>query len=103
MVAISRVASSHIAFFRPRSTPNPPSSISEDDSPVPNSTRPPDRMSSAAARSATRAGWLYAGGVRAMPCPRRMFCVRWLSAAIISSGADECEYSSRKWCSTSNT
>ena len=58
MLAISRVASSHIAFLRPRSTPNPPSSISLALSPVPNSTRPLDRMSRAEIRSATRAGWL---------------------------------------------
>ena len=29
--------------------------------------------------------------------------VRWLAAARKTSGADECEYSSRKWCSTSHT
>ena len=36
--------------------PNPPSSASDDDSPVPNSTRPPESRSSVAIRSATRAG-----------------------------------------------
>jgi hypothetical protein len=30
-----------------------------------------------------------------------MFFVRWLAAARNTSGAEECEYSSRKWCSTS--
>ena len=40
------------------SMPNPPSSASDDDSPDPNSTRPPDTRSSMATRSAVRAGWL---------------------------------------------
>ena len=56
-----------------------------------------------ASRSAVRAGWLYCGAVWTMPCPRRMFFVRWLAAARKTSGALECEYSSRKWCSTSHT
>ena len=33
----------------------------------------------------------------------RMFVVRWLAAARKTSGALEWEYSSRKWCSTSQT
>jgi hypothetical protein len=37
-----------------------------------------------------------------MPCPRRICFVRWLAAARKTSGAEECEYSSRKWCSTSH-
>jgi len=32
---------------------------------------------------------------------RRIWRVRWLAAARNTSGAGECEYSSRKWCSTS--
>src|SRR5208337_1554091 len=36
-----------------------------------------------------------------MPWPSRMRCVRWEHAARNTSGAEECEYSSRKWCSTS--
>ena len=55
-----------------------------------------------AIRSATRAGWLYPGGMSTMPWPRRMRFVRWLAAARKTSGAGECEYSSRKWCSTSH-
>ena len=50
--------SSHASRLVSRSTPNPPSSASEDDSPVPNSTRPLDTRSSMAIRSAIRAGWL---------------------------------------------
>ena len=38
-----------------------------------------------------------------MPWPSRMFLVRWLQAARNTSGADEWLYSSRKWCSTSQT
>ena len=56
-----------------------------------------------AIRSAMRAGWLNGGGVWTMPWPSRMFFVRWLAAARNTSGALECEYSSRKWCSTSHT
>ena len=72
------------------------------DSPVPKSTRPFETRSSVAMRSATRAGGLYAGGISVMPCPSRMFFVRCDAAARNTSGADECEYSSRKWCSTSH-
>jgi hypothetical protein len=86
-----------------RSTPNPPSSTCELASPVPRSTRPPEIRSSVAARSTTRAGWLNAGGSCTIPCPSRMRFVRWLAAARNTSGALECEYSSRKWCSTSQT
>ena len=52
-------------------------------------------------RSATRAGWLNPKGSCTIPCPMRIREVRWLAAARNTSGADECEYSSRKWCSTS--
>ncbi len=86
-----------------RSTRKPPSSAADDDSPVPNSTRPSEIRSSVAIRSATRAGWLTAGGSCTMPCPSRIRCVRAAAAARNTSGADECEYSSRKWCSTSQT
>ena len=55
------------------------------------------------ARSTTRAGWLNAGGIWTMPWPRRMRFVRCEAAARKTSGALECEYSSRKWCSTSHT
>jgi hypothetical protein len=80
----------------------PPSSASDDDSPVPKSARPFDTRSSMAIRSATRAGWLNGGGVCTMPWPRRMRCVRCDAAARNTSGALEWEYSSRKWCSTSH-
>ena len=68
----TRRPSSHIARLSSGSMPNPPSSASDDDSPVPNSTRPPETRSSVAIRSATRAGWLNGGGVCMMPWPRRM-------------------------------
>ena len=38
-----------------------------------------------------------------MPNPSRMFLVRWLAAARNISGAVEWQYSSRKWCSVSQT
>src|SRR6266540_822722 len=37
--------------------------------------------------------------MRVMPWPTRIVVVRWLTAARNTSGAVECEYSSRKWCS----
>ena len=69
---------------------NPPSSASDDDSPVPKSTRPFETRSSIEMRSAMRAGWLNAGGVCTMPCPRRMCFVRCDAAARNTSGALEC-------------
>ena len=58
-----------------------------------------DSKSSVETRSATRAGWFVVSCT--MPWPRRMFFVRWLAAPRNTSGAELCEYSSRKWCSTS--
>jgi hypothetical protein len=89
----------HISRFLPGSTQNPSSSLADEPSPVPSSTRPFDTRSRTATRSATRAGWLMLGSNWTMPCPSRMFFVRWLSAARNTSGAVEWQYSSRKWCS----
>ncbi len=50
--------SSHASRLVIGSMRKPPSSASDDDSPEPNSTRPPDTRSSMATRSAVRAGWL---------------------------------------------
>ncbi len=50
-------------------------------------------------RSAQRAGCVVVSCM--MPWHRRICLVRWLAAARNTSGAGECEYSSRKWCSTS--
>ena len=96
-------ASSQFSRLVSRSTPKPPSSASDDDSPVPKSTRPSDTRSRVAIRSATRAEWLKPWGSCTMPWPRRMRLVRWLAAARKTSGAEEWLYSSRKWCSTSHT
>lgn len=71
-------------------------------SPMPNSTRPSEMRSSVASVSAVRAGWLYFGITWRMPWPRRILRVRDAAAARNTSGADEWEYSSRKWCSTSH-
>jgi hypothetical protein len=97
----TRRPSSHISRFSIGSIRKPPSSASDDDSPVPKSTRPPDTRSSVEMRSAIRAGWLNAGGVWTMPWPRRICLVRCDTAARNTSGALEWLYSSRKWCSTS--
>ena len=58
MRTATRVPSSHIAFFSSHGTPYASSLFHDDDSPVPNSTRPSETRSSAAIRSATGAGWL---------------------------------------------
>ena len=93
------IASSQIARFSANSTPNGSNSVMLALSPVPNSTRPFDTRSSAAMRSAQRAGWVVVNCM--MPWHSRIFLVRWLAAPRNTSGAGECEYSSRKWCSTS--
>jgi len=56
MSATCAAASCHMARFSAGETPKPSSSMREADSPVPNSTRPPETRSSIAMRSATRAG-----------------------------------------------
>ena len=82
------------------STPNPPSSASDDDSPVPNSTRPPreqvergDALGDAG-RMVERRRRLHD------PVPEPEVLVRCDAAARNTSGALEWQYSSRKWCST---
>ena len=97
------MASSHASFLSARATPKPPISVSVAPSPVPNSTRPPEMMSRLATRSATRAGWLIAGGIWMIPWPRRICFVRAAAAARTTSGAALWQYSSRKWCSVRNT
>ena len=82
-------ASSHMLRLSAGSMPNPPSSPTDDDSPVPNSTRPLEMRSSVDTRSATRAGWLTAGGRCMIPNPSRMSLVRWLAADRKISGAVE--------------
>jgi hypothetical protein len=64
--------------------------------PVPTSSRPPDRMSSTAVRSAILIGWLNSGTQMTMPWPTRIFFVVIAHAVRNSSGAGQCEYSSRK-------
>ena len=64
---------------------------------------PPERMSRTAARSATRIGWFICGTHTTAPWPTR---IRWVCIATAvrnNSGAEQCEYSSRKWCSTAQT
>ena len=92
-----RTASSQIARLSRKRTPNGCSSVMLALSPMPNSTRPSLSRSSADTCSTTLAGWLVVSWM--MPWPSRIRDVRWL-AARNTSGAEECEYSSRKWCST---
>ena len=82
---------------------NPASSVHVADRPVPTSTRPPERMSSTAVRSAILIGWLNSGTHTTMPNPTRIRLVTIAHAVRNSSGAGQCEYSSRKWCSTAHT
>ena len=95
--------SSHEIFVVSGSTPKPPSSVHVDARAVPNSSRPPERMSSTAARSATRIGWFICGTHTTAPWPTRIRSVCIATAVRNSSGAEQCEYSSRKWCSTAHT
>ena len=55
---MARSESSHISLVWSGSIPKPPSSVQVVDRPVPNSRRPLEMMSSQAARSAARTGWL---------------------------------------------
>ena len=93
---IIRIASSHSSRFVSGSTPKGSISKAVAERPVPNSSRPLLTISSIAARSATRIGWLYPNGSSTTPWPIRMRDVCWLTAARKTSGADEIENSPRK-------
>jgi len=69
-------ASSHMGRVSGGLMPKPSISLRVPDRPVPNSRRPLDRMSTVAAASAARTGWLYGKGKRRTPWPMRMFSVR---------------------------
>ena len=100
---ITRTNSSHVFLVSSGSAQNPPSSVHVLDRAVPSSKRPLEMMSSAAARSATRIGLFISGTHTTAPWPTRM---RWVCAATAvrkTSGAGQCEYSSKKWCSTAQT
>ena len=45
--------------------------------------------------------WLIRGRLNYAVTEADIRLVRWLAAPRNTSGAEECEYSSRKWCSTS--
>ena len=94
----ARTDSSHTSRLSRTRRPKGCSSTGPCPSPSPSSTRPPESRSSVATRSATRMGWLV--GSWMIPWPRRMRCVRCVAAPRNTSGAEQCEYSSRKWCST---
>ncbi len=67
----TRTYSSQCFLVRSGSASNPPSSVHVPDRAVPTSSRPPERMSSAAQRSATRIGWFISGTQTTAPCPTR--------------------------------
>ena len=48
-------------------------------------------------------GWFISGTHTTAPWPTRMRCVCIATAVRKTSGAEQCEYSSRKWCSTAHT
>ena len=73
--------------------PKPRCSVVDEPRPIPNSKRPPDRWSSIATRSATRAGWFTGGVMLKIPVPRWMLSVRAATYARNDSLADRCEYS----------
>ena len=99
MGSTQRTASSQTSRLSRKRRSNGCSSVMLEPSPIPSSTRPLLIRSSVATRSATRAGWFVVSCT--MPWPSRICLVRWLAAARNTSGAEECEYSSMKWCSTS--
>ena len=99
----ARIVSSQVCLVVSGSISKPASSLHVDERAVPNSSRPPDRMSSTAARSAMRTGWFIFGTHTTAPWPTRMRLVCIAQAVRKSSGAEQCEYSSRKWCSTAQT
>ena len=100
MLAICSAASSDMARFSRALMLKPRSSMRVALSPMPNSARPAETRSNMPTASAVRAGWLYMGMTWRMPKPTRMRSVLAASAARNTSEAEQCEYSSRKWCST---
>src|SRR5262245_46803061 len=99
----ARTNSSHVFLVLSGSIWKPPSSVHVELRAVPNSSRPFEMMSSVAARSATRIGWFISGTHTTAPCPTRIRSVCAATAASTTSGEEQCEYSSRKWCSTAQT
>ena len=96
---MARTASSKTSRLFSMVMSNGSSSVIEALSPMPNSARPLDSRSRQATRSAMWAGWLVVSC--RMPWPSLICLVRWLAAARNEAGEGEWEYSSRKWCSTS--
>ena len=100
---ISRPDSSSCAGISSSAVWNAPASWSVPPLPMPKSTRPFDRMSSIATRSATLTGWFMRNGRHTTPCPMRMRFVFAATYARKVSGALMCAYHSRQWCSTAHT
>ena len=100
----SRMTSSHTSLVTSvLSMSKPVTSRLPAPRPVPNSKRPSLRWSSIATRSATRAGWFTRGFRLKIPEPRWMRSVAHDRYPSTTSLAERCEYSSRKWCSLTQT
>src|SRR5579859_5611985 len=93
------IASLACALLSTGSTPKADCSIGVD-RPVPHSTLPLDNTSAVATFSATRTGEVNGCGINTTPKPSRIRSVTCDSAPISTSGAEECDRPSRKWCST---
>ena len=92
----TRTNSSQVFLVSSGSTWKPPSSVQVEERAVPNSRRPSEMRSRAAARSATRMGWFISGTHTTAPWPTRTRRVWAAMAASTTSGAEQWEYSSRK-------
>src|SRR5437016_13835937 len=77
----------------------PAHSADDEPRPVPNSTRPSERWSMTAMRSATRAGWFTAAVMLTIAVPTWMRLVRAATQERYTSGAGGWEEFFRKWCS----
>jgi hypothetical protein len=100
ILGMTRTNSSQVFFVSSGLAPKPLSSGHVAERPVPNSKRPPEMMSRTAARSATRMGLWYWGTHATTPCPTLMRLVMVAADDRKMSGPEQCEYSSKKWCST---
>src|SRR5579871_3485989 len=104
ILGISRMDSSHMSFDRSISgIPKPYISVLDDPRPVPSSNLPFERLSSIAARSAERTGWLTGAVMLKIADPRWTRDVRAATNERNTSGDDMCEYCRRKWCSDAQT
>src|SRR5262245_54297856 len=92
MRGICSIDSRHMGFVSDADgIANPPHSADDDPRPVPNSTRPFERWSIVAMRSATRAGWFTAAVMFVIAVPTWICFVRAATNERNTSGAGWCE------------